>query len=181
MDPPLSDHGRAEAAAVREALRPVPLAAVYSSPLTRARETAEAVAEPHALRVVLHDGLREFSAGVWEGLTTEEIEVQYGALLRQWWDSPHLVRIPGGESLDELRARGVAAVEEIRRGHAGRSVAVVAHGGVNKMILLTVLGAPLASYYRINQANGCVNVLDYDGERPRVVILNEKPSSPETW
>lgn len=180
MDPPLSTRGRAEAAALRDLLRPAPLAAVYSSPLARARETAEIVAEPHGLPVVFHHDVREFSAGVWEGLTTEQIEHEYGPLLRQWLETPHRARIPGGESLEELRARGVAAVEEIRRRHAAESVAVIAHGGVNKTILLTALGAPLASYYRIHQVNGCLNVLEYEGDRVRVVILNAKPSAPET-
>lgn len=173
MDPPLSDRGRAEAAAVAEALRAAALAAVYSSPLVRARETAEDVAGTHRLPVILHDGLREFSAGEWEGLTTEQIEDGYASLLRQWWSTPHLVRIPGGESLEELTARAVAAVEEIRRRHEGKAVAVVAHGGANKTILLAALGAPLSSYYRINQVNGCVNVLDYEGDRTRVIILND--------
>lgn len=173
MDPPLSERGREEAAALRDALRGTPLRAVYSSPLARARQTAKIVAKPHELPVVFCDDLREFSVGVWEGLTTEEIEQHHSALLHQWWDAPHLTRIPGGETLEELRGRSVVAIEEVRRRHPGESVAVVAHGGVNKMILLTTLGAPLASYYRIQQTNGCVNVLEYEGDHIRVLILNE--------
>ena len=188
----------------------MPLRAVYSSPLSRARDTASVVAEPHGLSVVVHDGLREIGVGEWEGLLMDEIEQRYAQVLREWWDRPPLTRIPGGETLDELRVRGMQAMTEIRGRVSDGAVAVVAHGGVNKTILLTALGASLASYWRIRQANTCINVLEYEGDRTRVVILNEtahlvallaqhqvpsgtpaeargpvspieKPPSPETW
>lgn len=158
---------------MREALRPVALHAVYSSPLSRARETAALVAEPHGLPVVLHDGLREIGVGEWEGLLMDDIERRYGEILRAWWDRPHLTRIPGGETLEELRARGMAAIAAIRAAVPGGAVAVMAHGGVSKVILLTVLGASLSSYWRIRQANACVNVLEYADDHPRVRILND--------
>jgi broad specificity phosphatase PhoE len=165
------------------------------------------VAEAHGLPVIMHDGLREIGVGEWEGLLMDEIEQRYAQVLRDWWDRPHLTRIPGGETLDELRDRGMRAIAEIRSRVPDGEVAVVAHGGVNKTIILTALGAPLASYWRIRQANTCVNVLEYDGDRARVLILNAtahlgalpaqeatshgaagarvtrpaKPSSPETW
>ena len=187
---------------MRDALRAVPLRAVCSSPLTRAKETAATVAAPHGLAVVLYDGLREIGVGEWEGLLTHEIEARYVRELRDWWERPHLTRIPGGETLDELRERGMQAIAEIRARFPDDAVAVVAHGGVNKTILLTALNAPLASYWRIRQANACINELVYDGDRTRVVILNAtthlaalpaegsaqsrisgagRRSSPETW
>jgi broad specificity phosphatase PhoE len=157
---------------LRDALRPLPLAAVYSSPLARAQETAAVVAAPRGLSPILHDGLREIGVGVWEGLLMDEIEQRYAQILREWWDRPHLTRIPGGETLDELRTRAMQAVGEIRARFPTGTVAVVAHGGVNKTILLTALGAPLASYWRIRQANTCINMLEYEDDRARVVILN---------
>ena len=145
---------------------------MYSSPLARATETAALIAGDHGLPVLTHDGLREIGVGEWEGLLMDEIEVRYAEVLRNWWDRPHLTRIPGGETLDELRDRGVRAMEEIRRRVPDGAAAVVGHGGVNKTIIFTALGAPLASYWRIRQANACINVLEYDGERARVLILN---------
>lgn len=170
-------------------------------------ETAALIAEAHGLPVVTHDGLREIGVGEWEGLLMDDIEVRYAEVLRNWWDRPHLTRIPGGETLDEMRDRGMRAMEEIRLRVPDGAAAVVAHGGVNKTIIFTALGAPLASYWRIRQANACINVLDYDGERARMLILNAtahlgalppqealprgaaearvsgsvKPPSPETW
>jgi broad specificity phosphatase PhoE len=180
---------------------------VYSSPLARAKDTAAIVAGPHALPVVTRDGLREIGVGEWEGLLMDEIEQRYAQVLRDWWERPHLTRIPGGETLDELRDRAMRAIAEIRRQVPEGAAAVVAHGGVNKTIILTALGAPLSSYWRIRQTNTCINVLEYDGDRARVLILNAtahlgalealeaapqgaagfgvsapgKPVSPETW
>lgn len=149
------------------------LRAVYTSPLWRARETAAVVAEPHRIPVVVHEGLREIGVGEWEGLLVTEIEQRYAEALRQWWDRPHLTRIPGGETLEELRERGVQAIVELRARHPDEAIAVVAHGGVNKTILLEALGAPLSSYWRLRQGNACVNLIQYEGDRARVLIINE--------
>jgi broad specificity phosphatase PhoE len=195
----LSERGRAEAAALREALRPVPLRVVYASPLERARQTASVVAESRRLPVIIHEGLREIGVGEWEGLLMDEIEQRYPQVLREWWDRPHLAHIPGGETLEELRARAVRAFGAIREEVGEGTAAVMAHGGVNKTILLEALGASLSSYWRIRQANACINVLEYESGRVRVRLLNEtahlarlippdstaaqrvQPGSRETW
>lgn len=173
MDPPLSEAGRAQAHRLAQALASLPLRAVYTSPLSRAMETARSLASAHRLDVIPVADLREIGAGVWESLLIEEIQERYGALLQQWWNAPDEVRVPGGETLEELRARGVAAFEDIRRRHLEEAVAIVAHGGVNKTILLTLLGAPLASYWRIRQSNACINVIEFDGNQARILMMNE--------
>jgi broad specificity phosphatase PhoE len=195
----LSERGWAEAAALREALRARPLQTVYSSPLERALQTAAVVAEPHRLPVIIREGLREIGVGEWEGLLMDEIERRYAQVLREWWDRPHLTRIPGGETLEELRDRAVRAFDAIREEVGEGTAAVMAHGGVNKTILLEALGASLSSYWRIRQANACINVLEYESGRVRVRLLNEtahlarlippdstaaqrvQPGSRETW
>lgn len=172
LDSPLSARGREQAVRTGEALRAVPLRAVYSSPLARALATARVIAEPHGLPVVPVEGLREIRVGMWEGLTVAEIEAQYAEAAARWYATPHLTRIPGGETIAELQARAVTAVEAIRMRHAGQAVGVVAHGGVNKAIILAALGAPLSSYWRIRQHNGAISLVEYDGDRAVVLILN---------
>ncbi|HXF82075.1 MAG TPA: histidine phosphatase family protein [bacterium] len=196
LDSPLSEAGRAQTLRLREALRGAPLRAVYSSPLPRAAATAAAVAAPHGLPVLHCPGLAEIRVGEWEGLTVSEIEARHGEVMRRWHEAPHQMRLPGGETLEELRARAWDAIADLRRRHAGEAVAAVAHGGVNKAILLTVLGAPLASYWRIRQGNACINIIDFTGDRGVVMTMNDTthlrgaaPSasppapvrSPETW
>jgi broad specificity phosphatase PhoE len=173
QDAPLSERGRRQVERLAEAMRRVPLAAVYASSLGRARRTAQPIADAHGLLVYPVDDLREIDQGAWEDRVLEEIEARDGDLLRAWWEAPESVRLPGGESLHEVQARSVAAVRAIAGRHVGRPVAVVAHGGVNKTILLSVLGAPLASYWRLRQHNACINLIEFDGAQPRVVTLNE--------
>lgn len=173
LNSPLSELGWDQSILTRDALRDAPLRAVYSSPLARAQETAHVIAEPHGLPVTSVTDLSEIRVGEWEGLTTSEIEARYADAVHQWYTTPHLARIPGGETIEEMRARAVAAFEEILSRHKDQTVAVVAHGGVNKSIILTALGAPLASYWRIRQHNACINVLAYEGARARVRIINE--------
>lgn len=172
LDSPLSARGWEQSRRTREALREVPLGAMYSSPLARAVETARVIAEPHDLPVTPVEALREIRVGQWEGLTVAEIEAQYAEAASRWYTTPHLARIPGGETIAEMQMRSAAAVEELRRRHAGEAVGVVAHGGVNKTIILTVLAAPLSSYWRLRQHNGGITVLEWEGDRARVLILN---------
>lgn len=173
LDSPLSAEGRDQSLRLREALRSVPVRAVYSSPLERALTTAEVIAQGFALPVIAVPDLAEIRVGEWEGLLVGEIEARYPEAAHHWYNTPHLARIPGGETIEELRARAVRATETIRRRHNGEHVMVVAHGGVNKTILLTALGAPLENYWRIRQHNACINLLEYEGDRVRVVVLNE--------
>jgi len=90
-----------------------------------------------------------------------------------WRDSPADTRLPGGETLQEVQARALAVIETIAAHHRGQRIAVVAHGGVNKTILLGLLGVPLSYHWRIRQANACINIVELDGALARVVVLND--------
>lgn len=173
LNSPLSEAGWDQSYRTRDVLRDASLQAIYSSPLPRAQDTAKVIAEPHGLPVMTANGLSEIQVGEWEGLTVSEIEARYAEAVQQWYKEPHFARIPGGETIQEMRTRAVAAFDEIRSRHEGQTVAVIAHGGVNKSIILTALGAPLASYWRIRQHNACINVLDSEGPRARVLLINE--------
>lgn len=173
MDPPLSDAGLLQARRLTIALRAAPLRAVYSSPLRRAVQTAQAVAGAHRLEVSLVPALREISFGVWEGLTNEELEERFGDLLRTFWTAPAEARIPGGEMLADAQARVMAALTSVVERHPDETAAIVGHGGINKIALLNLLGAPLSSYWRIRQDNACINVLEVGGGHTILHILNE--------
>jgi broad specificity phosphatase PhoE len=116
-DPPLNHAGRAQARELAERLEATPFAAVYTSDLRRARETAALVAERHGVAVVTEPGLREIDVGSWSGLTRAEIQERYGG------------ERPDGETRAQHAARVVAAVSRIVQRHPGRRVLVVTHGG----------------------------------------------------
>jgi alpha-ribazole phosphatase len=182
LDAPLSERGVRQVRALVDALRDVRLSALYSSPLQRALETAQPVASARGLPVRIADGLREIDQGEWESRLLDEVREHDGARLQAWWDSPETVRMPGGESLVEVQRRAMRAVREIVANHAGDTVAAVCHGGVGKCILLALLGAPLASYWRIRQHNACINVVEFDGDLPRIITLNETAHlRDDTW
>src|SRR3989442_13313239 len=148
-DSPLSDAGRAEAILLADALHAVPLQAVYCSPLRRAVDTAAVVAAVHRLDVIPVADLREIAFGVWESLLATEVEQRFGALLKEWWDRPDQVQIPGAEPLEAARAPVAAAIHEIVARHEDGQVAVVAHGCVDELRRMTLMGASLSSYLRV--------------------------------
>jgi broad specificity phosphatase PhoE len=126
-DVPLNEIGEQQAQALAVQLRGEPIAAVYASGLRRALATAAPIATEHGLAVVRDVRLNEINQGQWEGLRPIEIVVQWASLHAQWEREPLTVRPPGGETLDEVRARVLAAVDEIAARWAGSTVCVVAH------------------------------------------------------
>jgi broad specificity phosphatase PhoE len=146
---------------------------VYSSPLSRALDTASAIAAPHGLLVITVDALKEINLGNWEGLTIGEVATRHPDLLAARRRDPLHVAPEGGETIADVHARVLPAVREIAAAHRGESVAVVAHGAVNKAILLSVLGSPLESYGRMALDNAAINVLEWRAGAPRVAAFNE--------
>ena len=119
-DIPLNDQGREEARLAGEWLRGETIHAAYTSPLSRARDTAQAIARHHNLAVADLPGLTDLCYGDWEGLPLAEVKTRYADLYRQWETAPATVRFPKGETLDEVKARALKAVEEVVRRHPGQ-------------------------------------------------------------
>jgi len=126
-DPPLNRSGRSQAVELSVALMPEELAAVYSSPLQRALETAEVVAAAHGLEVVRLDALREVDVGSWSGLTRAEVEQRFPGQYARWLDYEQ--GWEDGESYEEMGKRVVAALFALAAEHEGERVLAVTHGG----------------------------------------------------
>ncbi len=174
MDSPLTELGRNQMRRLAAALAFEPVRAVYTSPLGRCRWGAEHIAAQHGLVPIVEPDFAELDHGILDGLRVDEMEEQLGALVRQWWENPARVRLPGGETLEQARARAYGAFLRVVERHPGDTVVVVAHGGVIKLILLTLLEAPLDSYFRIQQHNGAVNLVEAEPNgRARVVAMND--------
>ena len=174
LDVPLSARGEAEAEATAVRLREMPLAAVYASPLTRARSTAEVVARRHALSVRLVPALTEIDHGDWQGRTLQEVASADPDRLRLWSSLPGRVRMPGGEGLFDVRQRAAAALTGIAAAHPGETVAVVSHEVVIKVIVAEVVGLDYDHLSRIEIDNAALTVIAYaDGLPPRLLTLND--------
>jgi alpha-ribazole phosphatase len=175
LDVPLSGRGERQCAVQAEALRRVPLAAVFSSDLARARRSAEIIGAPHGLAPRAVPALREMSMGRWDGLTAREIQGREPEAFSAWMARVGEFPFPEGESVPDLLARAWPAFASIAAAFAGRAVAVVAHGGTNRALLCHALGVPLARLLGFGQDYGALSVLA--GPAPwQLRRLNERPA-----
>ncbi len=160
-DPSLSERGRAQAEALARRLAGEPLAAIYSSPLRQALETAQAIAASHDIAVEIVADLAEMDFGLWDGLSYREIEAREPEQLARWLADPLTVAPPEGETLTEMGRRVNVAFESITARHPGEVVAIVTHGGPARVILCRALGLPLAAHWRVCQDLAAVSRLDW--------------------
>lgn len=169
----LNGEGRRQAERIAARLAGVHLEAVYSSDLRRARDTAAAIAARHGLNPVADPAFREVDYGEWEGVSEEDVRHQWADRYRAWREDAAHVRIPGGETFSELRDRFVPAVIAVMERHADGNVALVAHKAANRVFLCDVLGLSPSAYRCIGQDNACLSILDYEGGRWRVELIND--------
>lgn len=190
IDVPLSEKGieqiKATAAFISEAVRQCGRAAatsnpnshtsklsfVYTSPLIRALKSAEIIAESHGLKPVIINDLRERNFGVWEGMTFTEIKEKYPVEFEAWANNPVKYSPVAGESTIEVRDRVISALTSILDNHKNENIGIIAHGGVNRIMLCHLLGIPLDNIFRIEQDFAAVNIIEFWEKYPVVKLLN---------
>lgn len=173
----LNGDGVAQSQRVAEALRGVTLGEVISSPMLRAVQTAEILAEQCGIEIARDPRLADFRVGKWEGMAYDE--VQRSAEYQRFVADPMAERIPGGEDLGQIRDRAISAVEQaIGDAPAGESVAIVTHAGIVRVVLTHYLGSNLANYHRLRVSPGSISVLSFADDRdlPRVLAVNWRPA-----
>lgn len=148
---------------------------IYSSPLKRAVQTAEAVARPHALEVDVVQDLIDIDFGEWQGLSLREVEEKYPELYRDWRDTPEQVRVPGGESLEDVRRRAVPFVEDAVMRCGEGKIAFISHRVVNKVLICMLLGLGNAHFWNVRlDTGGITRFICGDG---RVVLTGHNDTS----
>ncbi len=173
-DIPLDETGLEQArATARYIAARWPLTAVYASPLQRAMDTARAIAAAQGLEAQPLDGLLDLSFGEWEGLPIPEVQTRYPDLWQAWMTAPHTVHFPGGESLDDIRERSMAALRDVVGRHPGETVALVAHRVVNQVLLCAVLGLGNDHFWQIGQDTCAVNEIEWNGRFYRLTLMND--------
>ncbi len=138
-DIPLDETGLKQAELLAEYLSSRKIEAIYSSPLQRALKTAQAIARYHKLEVKVTAGLNDLSFGEWEGMPHEEVREKYKEFYERWISKPNLVKLPGGEGLDDLSKRALAVINEVVKNYQG-TVVLVAHRVVHQALILALLG-----------------------------------------
>jgi len=173
---PLSEAGaeqmRAAAGFLRDALRGEPLRAIYCSGLSRALRSATIIAEGTGLEPVVVPGLGERHFGLWEGMSFDEIMEAFPHDFERWARDPLAFSPVGGETTLQVRDRVMKALREVLDRHDEGPIAIVAHGGVNRVVLCEVLGVSLKNIFSIEQDFACVNVIEMGGDYALVRLVN---------
>ncbi len=172
----LNDEGHAQAKALVQRLAEVPLAAIYSSPLERALQTAQPLAEARGLEVEVRTALGEARYGDWTGRSLKGLKEE--ALWPVVQVHPSGVRFPGGESIPEVQARLVAEFAGIRDAHPGETVAVFSHSDPIKLAVAYYAGVPTDLFQRLTVSPASVTAFTFTQFGPRLICLNHTESLP---
>jgi broad specificity phosphatase PhoE len=173
-DIPLSELGLRQAQALGRYLCDQSLAAVVSSPLIRARVTAEAVAAPHDLVVQPEPDLMEMHVGEMEGLSTTEMRERFPDFLAEWvTERGPSLQMPGGESLEQVQRRAWRVVEHLRGQYGDETVALVSHNFVLSCLITRALEIALSDFRRFRLSVSGVTTLRFREDRTVLVHLND--------
>lgn len=172
-DTRLNDAGLEQAEVIALAAREWDLAAIYASPLTRTMQVAGAMGKALGLPVNTRDGLMELGLGELEGVTGEAMRAGWPQVFDTWNNSPELLVMPGGESLETLEKRAWQVILELQESHGpDDNLAIVSHNFAIRAICGKVLGVPLANFHRLRLALGSVSVFEMDTGGPRLLTYN---------
>ena len=169
----LNETGRQQAESLALRLKSEPVQAIYSSPLQRTLDTAQAIARHHQLEVQLEPDLREFDLGELEGIKIEDLNKSYREILLINSQGEILPRVPGGESLKEVQQRVWSTVQRLVSQHPDGLIVVVSHYFALLTIICHGLNLPLLEMARLRLDASSMSILTFDGQFPRLLLFND--------
>jgi|SRR5215469_4608555 len=146
---------------------------LYTSPMGRCVATGQAISELIGTRGQILEDLNDLNYGTWQGRSYEDVRAESPELFALWFASPHLVRFPRGDSLQDLVARAGDALRFVRDRHREETVVMVGHDSVNRALLLQLIEQPLAAYWRLEQSPCAISEIAITGARVCVHRINE--------
>lgn len=161
FDVPLNKNGKEQAKLTAEYFKDKTISEVYTSPLSRAFETAKILLDETNGNLNYSDALLDINYGDWTGLSEEEVAGRWPEIYRTWCINPCTVNIPHGDSLEEVFQRSFTFLEEIVRKHYNQSVVLLTHRVVNKLLIIGMLGLHIAKFPFISQGNCCINEFEW--------------------
>jgi alpha-ribazole phosphatase len=171
-DTPLNDHGRQQAASLGSRLNALEVDSIFSSPLSRAVETAALVFGEQA-PIITDTSLQEFHFGEWEGMHFTEIARRYPETWQLWLKDWEMTHIPGGEAFAAFKHRVINFVEEVVSYHPGKRVAVVSHGGCIRSLLAHFFCESVSSgYWKFKVDNATLTEIEFMGDLPILIRFN---------
>jgi len=172
-DLPLNESGRMQAEAIAQALKDEPVEAIYSSPLLRAYQTAQAISHFHSVDIIKHEGLKEMDLGYPDGTYFPDVKTEYPEFFKAWTTDPASARWPGGETLPELQARAWGAVQDIVATNRSKSVVVTSHFFVLLTLFCKILDLGLSDFRKLNISVGGISIIEFAGDKPRLTLFND--------
>jgi broad specificity phosphatase PhoE len=161
-DVALNDLGREQAGWVAQALKAEPLAAVFTSPLARALDTAAAIADAHGIEPIVDPAFDNINLGEWQGVQKSVVEREQPAQWKLWVTDPERLEIPGGETLAQVRARAYGRAVELVGRYEGERFAVVTHRSVIKVLAGALLGIERGYFWRFYLDNAAYSIVGHD-------------------
>ena len=175
LDAGLSPVGRRQIERVARELAATKFAAIYASPRKRTRESAEIIASAQGASIRVHEPFREIDFGDFEGMSYDDIARRFPAEYQQWMSNPTGVQFPNGESFAAMQERVLRATQDLLVAHAGETIAIITHGGVNRILLAHALGMPSVNLFRIGQGYAARNLIQQVGDYLSVELMNQLP------
>ncbi len=169
----LNETGFKQAELAAAKLKSCQVAAIYSSPMKRALQTAEPIARSLNLPVQPLEGLIDIDFGSFQGLSAEEAAKVDKKLLDDWVERPHLANFPKGENLDIVRQRVLAAVAELEKKHRDQTVILVSHTVVCRVLLCAMLGLDNSHFWQVKQDVNAINIFELRDGAPLVTLVND--------
>ena len=173
IDVELNPEGIVQSQKIGEKLSKITVDGIYSSPLSRAMETAKIIASFHNQPVEVLDDLTDIDFGKWQGLSQQQAKEQYPQIYTTWQTRPENVKIPGAETLDDVRIRVINVLNGIFSDQSDGTVIVISHGLINKVLLCAVLGLGNSHFWKIKQDNSAVNIFKYTERKSKVFLMND--------
>ncbi|RTZ94423.1 MAG: histidine phosphatase family protein [Deltaproteobacteria bacterium] len=175
-DIPLNEVGQEEAAALGAYLKDVAFDTLYTSPLSRAVETAQAVGDVAGLAPITEPDLIDLNFGTWQGVSHEKVKKEFPDLYKTWVTTPAQAHFPEGESLNDVLNRVTSLITRLLKKHPEGTVAVFSHRVVCKVLICHLLGLGLDHFWQIEQSTACLNRFRYSAKRDQWIceVINSQ-------
>ena len=169
----LTKKGEEQAFELAKAIKEYPIDYIYSSDLGRAVQTAEIVGSQIGIDTCKTKSLREMGFGDWEGLLIDEIKKNHEKTYETWRNTPHLVNIPNGETLDIIKDSVDKFINELNEKYDNKHILLVSHSVTVRVMLLSFLNSSVENIYRIKQDNTALNIVEYRDYGPVIIKMND--------
>jgi len=170
-DFPLNENGIRQAEALANELKNLGISRIFSSPLSRATETASRISRTSNAEWEIREGFNNIALGKWEGRPKKEVEEEYPEEWRLWIEHPERLHIPGGETLADVQRRAFSNLEHLVRIHSGKTIAIVSHRAVIKPLLAVCLGVAEPSFWKLHVDTASYSVLVHEEKRGYCLTL----------